>query len=142
MTSGHAPKLVATVHTAVGLSDGLGDGGPSVGSGVGGCGPGAGRGGLGTGIRVGSGLMVGTTGGSSQPATRIPAQSILHRSPKLQQPTNWSPQKLLLTKTGEEYSSGWVRCWRYLLTFTVFWWIRGREFFVTQKKVCSGDASW
>ena len=94
---------MATVQTAVGLSDGAGVGavgsgetvGSGVGGGVGGTGAGGGRGGLGIGIRVGSGLTVGGIGGSSQPATKTPAQSILHRSPKLQHPANVSPQKLL-----------------------------------------------
>lgn len=97
---------MATAQSAVG--DGVGPGVGLVGSGVVG---GIGTGGVGTvgtlvvGTLVGTGLNVGATGGSSQPATNTPVQSIRHVSPKLQHPTKVSPQKLLRDSKRENETS-------------------------------------
>ena len=89
----HKMMFVATTQVAVGciLTDGLGVVGILVGLGVvGGDGGDGGRGLGGVGARVGS------TGGSSHPATSSPRQSMLQFSLERQHPKYWPLQKLKL----------------------------------------------
>ena len=86
VTPGQRAVFTPTVQKAVGFEVGT-----SVGTGGADGGEGAGS----VGAPVGCGLIVGVTGIAGQPAARRPSQSILHSSPKLQQPIKTPSQKLL-----------------------------------------------